>query len=59
MVNAVYLAGQVFFLEPLLGVDAGQRDLGRTGQVQVVVLQVVEIRLLGRQEAGAVHRLAR
>jgi len=35
--------------------DARQRHLRGTGQVQVVLLQAVEIRLLRRQEAGAVH----
>ena len=49
--------GQIRFLEPLVGVNARQRHLGRSGEVEVVLLQVVEVRLLGRQEAGAVHGL--
>ena len=55
VVNAGVPGGQLRLLQPLVGVDPGQRDLGGAGQVQVVLLQVVEVGLLGRQEAGAVH----
>ena len=37
--------------------QAGERDLGRAGQVEVVGLERVDVRALGREEAGAVHRL--
>lgn len=55
MLNAAYLALQLALLQPLVGVDAGQRHLGRAGQVQVVAFQVVQVGFLGRQETGAVH----
>ena len=35
----------------------GERDLGGAGQVQPVALDRVDVRALGREEAGAVHRL--
>ena len=54
VVKAVYRR-QVRFLEPLVGVEAGQRHFRRAGQVQVVVLEMVKVRRLGGQEAGAVH----
>ncbi len=47
--------GQIRFLKPLVGVDPGQRHLGGPGQVQVVLFEVVEVGLLGGQEAGSVH----
>ena len=36
---------------------AGERDLRGAGQVQVVFRERVDVRALGREEAGAVHRL--
>ena len=44
-------------VEDLVHVEAGERDLGRTGQVEVVVGERVDVRALGGEEAGAVHRL--
>ena len=55
VVNPAYRAGSSVLLQPLVGVDAGQRDLRGAGQVQVVLFQVVEVGLLGGQEPGAVH----
>ena len=37
--------------------EARERDLGGAGQVEVVGLERVDVRALGREEAGAVHRL--
>ena len=37
--------------------EAGERDLGGAGQVELVGLERVDVRALGREEAGAVHRL--
>ena len=37
--------------------EAGECYLGGAGQVQTVALESVEVRLLGRQEPRAVHRL--
>ena len=37
--------------------QAGERDLGRPRQVEVVVLQRVDVRALRREEAGSDHRL--
>ena len=35
----------------------GERDLGRAGEEEAVLLELVDVRLLGREEAGADHRL--
>ncbi len=35
----------------------GEGDLGGAGQVEPVLLERVDVRALGREEAGAVHRL--
>ncbi len=37
--------------------QARERDLGRPGEVEVVALDVVDVDLVRREEAGAVHRL--
>jgi len=44
-------------VEDLAHVQPGERDLGRARQVQLVALRVVEVHVVGREEAGAVHRL--
>ena len=43
-------------VQDLAHVEARERDLGRAGEVEVVGLERVDVRLLGREEAGAVHR---
>ena len=48
---------QLLVLEALTHVERGERDLGGARQVEAVALDAVEVRLLGRQEARAVHRL--
>ena len=35
----------------------GERDLGRAGEEEAVLLELVDVRLLGREEARADHRL--
>ena len=37
--------------------ERGQRDLGRPDEIEVVPLDRVDVHLVGREEAGAVHRL--
>ena len=37
--------------------EPGERDLGGAGEVEVVGLERVDVRPVGREEAGAVHRL--
>ena len=47
--------GKLF--EDVVHVEAGERDLRGPRQVQVVGLERVDVRALGREEPGAVHRL--
>src|SRR5581483_2031308 len=44
-------------VEDLLHVHGREPDLGRAGEVQLVALDLVDVHLLGGEEAGAVHRL--
>jgi hypothetical protein len=37
-------------------VQAGERDLRRTGEIQVVCLKGVDVRAIRWEETGAVHR---
>ena len=48
---------QLLGRDDLAHVEAGERDLGRARQVEVVVGERVDVRALGRKEAGAGHRL--
>ena len=44
-------------LQDLVHVEAGERNLGCSSQVEPVALDLVDVGSLGREEAGAVHRL--
>ncbi len=44
-------------LQDLGHVQAGERDLRGAGEVELVRLERVDVRTVGREEAGAVHRL--
>ena len=44
-------------VEDLAHVHRREPDLGRAGEVELVALDLVDVHLVGRQEAGAVHRL--
>ena len=43
-------------VEDLAGVQAGERDLGRAGEVEPVVRELVDVHLVGRKRAGADER---
>ena len=55
--NPAYRVGEVFRVEDLVLVERGERDLGGSDQVEVVVAGRVDLRFVGGEEAGAVHGL--
>ena len=55
--NAGVAERQLGGVEHLAHVQAGERDLRRAGEVELVALDRVDVRAVGREEAGAVHRL--
>ena len=44
-------------IQDLAAVHGRQGHLGRAGEVELVALDPVDVDLLGREEAGAVHRV--